>query len=53
MLSTSHDGSMIEKTKRSNIGMETIKKPKMIEDYNTRKLQHSHCGVDVSNQLVL
>ena len=51
MLSTSHDGSMIEKTrrtKRSNTGTEKIKKPKMIEDYNTHM-----GGVDVSDQLVL
>ena len=35
VLSTYHDSSMVEKSRRSKgAGVETIQKPKVIEDYN-------------------
>ncbi len=51
MLSTFHSDSMIDKRRRSRTvpgGIETIKKPHMVEDYN----KHMG-GVDMSDQFVL
>ena len=50
MLSTHHDADMIDKERRTRArasGIEVIKKPRMIEDYN----QHMG-GIDKSDQQV-
>ena len=49
MVSTFHDDSVTSKkrTKNSADGTETIKKPKVVEDYN------QYMGVDKSDQLIL
>ena len=50
LLSTFHDDSMIDKRRRTRAtegGIETISKPKAIDDYNTYM-----GGVDLSDQLL-
>lgn len=51
MLSTFHDGELIEKTRRTRKadgGREVVKKPRMVEDYN-----QNMGGVDRNDQMVL
>ena len=49
MLSTFHDDSMVDKIRRKGAGgVETIKKPRVVEDSN----QHVN-GVDRLDQMVL
>ena len=49
MLSTYHDSSMVEKSRRCKCaGVETIQKPKVVEDYN----QYMG-GVDLSKSIIV